>query len=162
MFELTRALTAAAGIPAYEISNHARPGEQSRHNLSYWRYDDYVGVGPGAHGRRGKTATLRRKKPENWLTRIAATGHGLESEDDLSPATRATEALLMGLRLDEGIDLDHISKRTGIAADKLVDPQAVARYADLGFIEQQDSRVRVLGPGMLLLDALLAQIVAVD
>jgi oxygen-independent coproporphyrinogen-3 oxidase len=161
LFELTRDLTADAGIPAYEISNHAKPGEQSRHNLSYWRYDDYIGVGPGAHGRRGKTATLRRKKPENWLNRVAATGHGLESEEDLSSETRAIEALLMGLRLEEGIDLEHIADRTGVAMDKLVDPRAVSRYAALGLIEQKDNRLRVLGPGMLLLDALLTEIVAV-
>ena len=161
LFELTRDLTADAGIPAYEISNHDKPGEQSRHNLSYWRYDDYIGVGPGAHGRRGKTATLRRKKPENWLNRVAATGHGLESEEDLSSETRAIEALLMGLRLEEGIDLEHIADRTGVAMDKLVDPRAVSRYAALGLIEQKDNRLRVLGPGMLLLDALLTEIVAV-
>ena len=161
LFELTRDLTDAAGIPAYEISNHARPGEQSRHNLSYWRYGDYLGIGPGAHGRRGKSATLRRKKPENWLNRVTAAAHGLESEEDLSPATRATEALLMGLRLEEGVDLERIAARTDVAADELVDPLAVTRYADLGLIERQGSRLRVLGPGMLLLDALLGEIVAV-
>ena len=160
LFELTRALTAAAGIPAYEISNHARPGEQSRHNLAYWRYDDYLGVGPGAHGRRAGTATLRRKKPENWLSRVGATGHGIESEEDLSPATRATEALLMGLRLDEGIDLARIAARTGIAVDDLVDARAVTRYAGLGLLERDADRLRVLAPGMLLLDALLPEIVA--
>ena len=160
LFEMTREITAGAGIPAYEISNHARPGGASRHNLSYWRYDDYLGVGPGAHGRRGGIATLRRKKPENWLKRIAATGHGIESEESLSPATRATEALLMGLRLEEGVDLARIAARTGIPANRLVDPDAVARYAGLGLIERDGARLRVLEPGMLLLDALLAEIVA--
>jgi putative oxygen-independent coproporphyrinogen III oxidase len=161
LFELTRERTAAAGIPAYEISNHARAGEQSRHNLAYWRYGDYLGVGPGAHGRRSGVATVRRKKPENWLSRVSATGHGIEAEEDLPPATRATEALLMGLRLEEGIDLARIAARTGIAADRLVDPRAVARYAGLGLLEQKATQLRVLGPGMLLLDALLAEIVAV-
>jgi oxygen-independent coproporphyrinogen-3 oxidase len=162
LFELTRDLTAAAGIPAYEISNHARPGEQSRHNLTYWRYGDYLGIGPGAHGRRAGTATLRRKKPENWLNRITATGHGLESEEDLSPATRATEALLMGLRLDEGVDLTRISAMSGIPSDQLVDPGAVSRYAALGLLEQNADSLRILAPGMLLLDALLPEIVAID
>jgi len=161
LFELTRDLTAAAGIPAYEISNHARPGEQSRHNLTYWRYGDYLGVGPGAHGRRAGVATLRRKKPENWLKRVTAAGHGLESEEDLAPATRATEALLMGLRLEEGVDLARLAARTGIAADRLVDREAVSRYAALGLIARDGHRLRVLAPGMLLLDALLAEIVAV-
>jgi len=160
LFEMTREITAGAGIPAYEISNHARPGGASRHNLSYWRYDDYLGVGPGAHGRRSGVATLRRKKPENWLKRVAATGHGIESEEALSPATRATEALLMGLRLEEGVHLARIAARTGIPANRLVDPDAVARYAGLGLIERDGARLRVLEPGMLLLDALLAEIVA--
>ena len=102
LFEATRADTAAAGLPAYETSNHARPGSESRHNLAYWRYQDYAGIGPGAHGRRGGLATVRRKKPENWLTAIERNGHGMEVEDPLTPSTRATEALLMGLRLAEG------------------------------------------------------------
>ncbi|WP_081492138.1 radical SAM family heme chaperone HemW, partial [Rhizorhabdus wittichii] len=83
LFEQTRAATAAAGLPAYEISNHARPGAESRHNLTYWRYGNYAGIGPGAHGRRDGRATVRRKKPENWLARGEANGHGIEREDDL-------------------------------------------------------------------------------
>ncbi len=96
LFEMTQAMTAAAGLPAYEVSNHARPGAASRHNLAYWRYDDYVGVGPGAHGRRLATATERHKKPENWIAALAATGSGLNVETPLDAGTRATEALLMG------------------------------------------------------------------
>src|SRR5688500_7198288 len=80
LFELTREHTAAAGLPAYEVSNHARPGEESRHNLAYWRYQDYVGVGPGAHGRRGNMATRRHKKPENFLEAVSRNGHGLAEE----------------------------------------------------------------------------------
>ena len=121
LFEATRALTAAAGLPAYEISNHARPGEESRHNLTYWRYGDYLGIGPGAHGRRRGQATTRHRKPENWLAAVAARGHGLAAEDDLSPESRATEALLMGLRLGEGVDLARLAARTGLRADALVD-----------------------------------------
>jgi oxygen-independent coproporphyrinogen-3 oxidase len=161
LFELTRDLTAAAGIPAYEISNHARTGEQSRHNLAYWRYGDYLGIGPGAHGRRLGTATLRRRKPENWLARVAATGHGVESEEDLSPGDRATEALLMGLRLEEGVDLARIARMSGIGADRLVDARAIARHARRGLIERNGDRLRILAPGMLLLDALLPEIVAI-
>ena len=106
LFELTRETTARAGLPAYEISNHARPGAESRHNLTYWRYGDYAGIGPGAHGRRGGFATQRRRKPENWIEAVARNGHGIEIEDRLTPGERATEAMLMGLRLAEGIDLD--------------------------------------------------------
>jgi putative oxygen-independent coproporphyrinogen III oxidase len=161
LFEMTREITAAAGIPAYEISNHARPGAESRHNLAYWRYRDYLGVGPGAHGRRGGLATLRRKKPENWMTAVARNGHGLESEEVLAPATRATEALLMGLRLDAGIDLAEVAAKTGITADALVDGPAVDRLAGHGLIARAGDQLTVTAAGMLLLDGILAEIVAV-
>uniref|UniRef100_UPI0013DB79AA radical SAM family heme chaperone HemW n=1 Tax=Sandarakinorhabdus rubra TaxID=2672568 RepID=UPI0013DB79AA len=104
LFAMTQAMTAAAGLPAYEISNHARPGLESRHNLTYWRYGDYAGIGPGAHGRRKGVATLRRKKPEQWLAGVAEAGHGMDSETVLAPLERAREALVMGLRLAEGLD----------------------------------------------------------
>lgn len=161
LFERTRADTATAGIPAYEISNHARAGQQSRHNLSYWRYGDYLGVGPGAHGRRGGRATVRRKKPENWLAAVAAQGHGIEGDEPLAPPTRAAEALLMGLRLGEGVDLDRIARLSGIAADRLVVSNAVARLAAAGLVERAGPRLRVRESGMLLLDAILPEIVAV-
>ena len=109
LFEMTRALTASAGLPAYEISNHARPGAESRHNLIYWRYQDYAGMGPGAHGRRLGNATQRRRKPENWIEAITRNGHGIEAETPLVPHERAIEAMLMGLRLAEGVDLDRIA-----------------------------------------------------
>jgi oxygen-independent coproporphyrinogen-3 oxidase len=150
LFELTRAMTSADGIPAYEISNHARPGQESRHNLTYWRYAEYLGVGPGAHGRRGGMATVRAKKPENWLARIAGQGNGIEVEDPLDPATRGMEALLMGLRLEEGVPLERIAGA--------YDPAAVDRLARHGLIERTSERLRVLGPGMLLLDGILAEI----
>jgi putative oxygen-independent coproporphyrinogen III oxidase len=90
LFEMTRAMTAAAGIPAYEVSNHARPGSESRHNITYWTYGDYAGIGPGAHGRRFGTATERLKKPEAWLTAVSEKGHGMTSETILTPNERAT------------------------------------------------------------------------
>jgi oxygen-independent coproporphyrinogen-3 oxidase len=159
LFELTRAVTAEAGIPAYEISNHARPGAESRHNLTYWRYRDYLGVGPGAHGRRGGLATLRRKKPENWLSAVARNGHGLESEEPLAPMMRAEEALLMGLRLGEGIDLARIAAETGLAVDAIVDQRAIDRLAGHGLIARDGDGLTVQEPGMLLLDGILAEIV---
>ena len=158
LFELTRALTAEAGLPAYEVSNHARPGEESRHNLTYWRYGDYVGVGPGAHGRRLERASFRRKKPENFLSAVARNGHGIESEEPLSPGTRAAEALLMGLRLDEGVDLATLSESTG--AETLVNAPAVARLSGHGLVDAEGERLRVTPAGMLLLDRILAEIVA--
>ncbi|SNS32578.1 oxygen-independent coproporphyrinogen-3 oxidase [Sphingomonas laterariae] len=162
LFEMTRDQTAAAGIPAYEISNHARPGQESRHNLTYWRYGDYLGVGPGAHGRRDGHATFRRKKPENWLSAVARNGHGTESEEALSPTARATEALLMGLRLNEGVDLDRIARRSGIAADALVNDRAVINLERLGFVARNGARLAVTPQGMPLLDAILGEVVAVN
>ncbi|HEY0270459.1 MAG TPA: radical SAM family heme chaperone HemW [Sphingomonas sp.] len=159
LFELTRAETAAAGFPAYEISNHARPGAESRHNLAYWRYRDYLGVGPGAHGRRGRAATVRHRKPENWLSGVARNGHGLASETPLAPSERATEALLMGLRLGEGVDLARIAALSGLAVDRLVNDRAVAHLAGHGLIARDGDRLRVREAGMLLLDGILAEIV---
>ncbi len=159
LFELTRAETAAAGLPAYEISNHARPGAESRHNLAYWRYRDYLGVGPGAHGRRGRAATVRHRKPENWLSGVARNGHGLASETPLAPSERATEALLMGLRLGEGVDLARIAALSGLAVDRLVNDRAVAHLAGHGLIARDGDRLRVREAGMLLLDGILAEIV---
>ena len=161
LYEQTQAMTAAAGIPAYEISNHARPGQESRHNLTYWRYGDYVGVGPGAHGRRDGLATLRHRKPENWLTAVTRNGHGLQGEEPLDGRDRAREALLMGLRLAEGVDLDRIARLSGLPVDMLVDRDAVVRIAGHGMIRQDGQRLRVDPAGMLLLDAILPEIVAV-
>jgi len=151
LFEATRAMTTAAGLPAYEISNHARTGEESRHNLTYWRYGDYLGVGPGAHGRRRGVATARAKKPENWLARIDRDKHGIELEELLARDVQQREALVMGLRLDEGLP----RSRT----DPAVDQAAVARLSALGLIEQTQERLRVTAAGMLLLDAILADVV---
>ena len=151
LFEATRAITAAAGLPAYEISNHARPGQESRHNLTYWRYGDYLGVGPGAHGRRTGIATARAKKPENWLTRIDRDAQGIELEETLSFDTQQREALVMGLRLEEGLP----RSRT----DPAVDQRAVERLSAMGLIEQTQERLRVTPSGMLLLDAILADVV---
>lgn len=161
LYELTQARTAAAGIPAYEISNHARTGEQSRHNLTYWRYGDYIGIGPGAHGRRGACATQRHRKPENWMDAVTRNGHGLQSEEPLPGEDRAREALLMGLRLREGIDLKALAMRTGLAMDQLLLADGVSRMAGLGFVEHSGDRLRILPAGMLLLDAILPEIVRV-
>ncbi|MEQ1547980.1 MAG: radical SAM family heme chaperone HemW [Chakrabartia sp.] len=161
MFELTAAITRAAGLPAYEVSNHARSGAQSRHNLTYWRYDDYLGIGPGAHGRRGNMATLRHKKPENWMAAIGRNGHGMQSEDQQTAQDRAREALLMGLRLAEGIDLDHIAARTGITADMLINAQKCALLEIHGLLNRHGRHITVSSAGMLLLDAILTEIVAV-
>lgn len=161
LYELTAAMTDAAGIPAYEISNHARAGQESRHNLTYWRYRDYVGVGPGAHGRRGGMATQRHKKPENWIGAVSRNGHGLQTEQALAGEERAREALLMGLRLGEGVDLARIAALSGIAVGKLVDDRAIDQLTDLGLIRLTGTRLQVAPAGMLLLDAILPEVVAI-
>ena len=161
LYELTQAMTGAAGIPAYEISNHARPGQESRHNLTYWRYGDYVGIGPGAHGRRTGQATMRHKKPENWMSAVARNGHGAQSEEPLAGEDRAREALLMGLRLGEGVDLDRIAALSGLSAPQLVDERAIAQLIDIGLLHRQGTRLQVAAAGMLLLDAILPEIVTV-
>jgi oxygen-independent coproporphyrinogen-3 oxidase len=152
LYELTAAMTGAAGLPAYEISNHARPGEESRHNLAYWRYLDYTGIGPGAHGRRSSLATRRHRKPENWLAAVARDGNGIEEETPLDPRDRAVEALLMGLRLREGVELGRIGDQ--------LDDRAVERLGAQGLVERDDERLRATLTGMLLLDSLLAELVA--
>ncbi len=157
LFEATRAMTAAAGLPAYETSNHARAGAESRHNLTYWRYGDYAGVGPGAHGRRDGLATQRRKKPENWLSAVARNGHGAELEEPLAPHDRATEALVMGLRLREGVDLRHVAALAGGIAP--IDWTAVERLEAQGLIAREPDRLRVTEAGALLLDAILPLVV---
>jgi len=161
LYELTQAMTTAARRPAYEVSNHAAPGQESRHNLAYWRYADYAGVGPGAHGRRGGIATVRHRKPENWLAALARNGHGISEERDLDAAERAGEALMMGLRLAEGVDLADLAARTGLARETLVDEGAVARLSEAGLMRRVGTRLAVTPAGMLLLDGILAEIVVV-
>ena len=161
LFELTRALTASAGMPAYEISNHARPGAESRHNLTYWRYQDYAGIGPGAHGRRTGVATQRRRKPENWIEAVARNGHGIEQEDALTPRERAVEAMLMGLRLAEGIDLDRISTLGERPIGELADVLAIERLATQGLLEHDGKRLRATDAGMPVLNAILSEVVRV-
>ena len=162
LFAITRELTGAAGLPPYEISNHARRGEESRHNLTYWRYEDYAGIGPGAHGRRGGMATTRHKKPENWLSAVKRNGSGLQEEHSLGIAGQASEALLMGLRLAEGIDLEALCARFSMPQSALLDMREVERHKDLGFVWSDGPRVGVTDAGMPLLDALLAKLVADD
>lgn len=153
LWDVTQALTSAAGLPLYEVSNHARRGAESRHNLSYWRYTDYAGVGPGAHGRRGGCATVRHKKPENWIGAVTRNGHGAQEETALTAAERATEALVMGLRLAEGVDLARIGAG-------FVDLVAVERLAAHGLIVREGERLWVTDAGMPVLEGILREVVA--
>lgn len=160
LFDITQELSLAAGLPAYETSNHARPGEESRHNLAYWRYQDYAGIGPGAHGRRGGVATVRHKKPENFLAAVARQGDGIAEARALAVSDQAAEALLMGLRLTEGVDIAALSARFGLPRAGLIEETALARLADLGMMWAEGNRIGVMPEGRGVLDALLAEVVA--
>lgn len=162
LFEATDAMTRAAGLPRYEVSNHARVGSESRHNLTYWRYGDYAGVGPGAHGRRLGQASERHKKPENYLGAVERNGHGLKVESPLSPVQRANEALVMGLRLAEGVDLARIEAASGLARGAFLDEAAVARLEGQGLMITEGDRLAVSDVGILLLDSVLAEVVCTD
>ena len=163
MFELTREMTAAAGLPAYEVSNHAKVGQESRHNLTYWRYQDYAGIGPGAHGRRGGLATMRHKKPENYITASQNQRNGISETRPLGAAEQASEALLMGLRLTEGLDLMALEKRFGIEREALIDPAKLDLHRSLGLIRpaniQNPDWIGVSEAGMVVLDGLLGELV---
>jgi oxygen-independent coproporphyrinogen-3 oxidase len=160
LFELTEAMTTAAGMPAYEISNHARSGQESRHNLTYWRYGDYAGVGPGAHGRRLGSRTVRHRKPENFLSGVARNGHGISKEAALTPGEAADEALVMGLRLREGIDPQAIAGRFGLRS--IVDWGRIDRLLRSGHLASADGRIALTAKGRLLLDHILGEIAAAE
>lgn len=163
LYETTNRVLEGAGLAAYEVSNHARPGAEARHNLTYWRYGDYIGVGPGAHGRLtladGRAvATAAWRKPETWLDRVAAQGDGSESAVPLDPATRAAEALMMGLRLSEGVALARLEAVGAAPFDRLVDGAALARLIDGGFLVRTASHLRATARGRPVLNALLARL----
>ncbi len=161
LFELTRAMTAEAGIPAYEVSNHARPGAESRHNLAYWTYGDYAGIGPGAHGRRQGIATERLKKPEQWREAVMAGGHGLLGpEARLTRQELATEALVMGLRLAAGIDAARFEQRTGVPLADAIRPDRVARFVAQGLVVHDSVGLRLTAAGQPFVDTVLKDIAA--
>jgi len=160
LFELTDAMTSDAGMPAYEISNHARRGQESRHNLTYWRYGDYAGIGPGAHGRRLGGRTVRHKKPENFMSALSRNGHGIAEEAPLSAIEAADEALVMGLRLREGVDVHAIAERFGLPS--IVDWDRVERLVGSGHMSRKGARIALTARGRLLLDHILGEIVAVE
>ena len=164
LYQATAEEAARFGLCAYEISNYARPGSESRHNLAYWRYTDYAGIGPGAHGRvtlgRDLLATRRHRAPEIWADRVEADGHGSTREDALTPQERAREMLLMGLRLAEGVDEWRFVARTGLTLDECLDGQVLRRAIDEHYIRRADGRIQTLPEGAVRLDALLAALVA--
>ncbi|HET7804517.1 MAG TPA: radical SAM family heme chaperone HemW [Pseudolabrys sp.] len=161
LYDLTQDVCAGAGLPAYEISNHARPGAECRHNLVYWRGHDYAGVGPGAHGRLTiegrRVATETERRPEAWLTRVEANGAGVTVSEKLTTGETADEYLLMGLRLAEGIDLERYSALSG----RTLDPERISFLREEGAVETTaDGRLRVTQRGFPLLDAVVADLAA--
>ena len=161
LYDVTQEVSAARGLPAYEISNHARPGAECRHNLVYWRYHEYAGIGPGAHGRLvvdGKRhATSTEKRPESWLMRVEANGHGVVSDETLTRGEQADEFLLMGLRLAEGI---HPERYAAFAGHPL-DAARIATLDAQGMVEATpDGRLRVTRAGFPVLDAVVADLAA--
>ena len=161
LYDLTQAVCADAGLPAYEISNHARPGAECRHNLVYWRGHEYAGVGPGAHGRLNiagrRTATETEKRPESWLMRVEASGTGLIVDEKLTPGEAADEYLLMGLRLAEGIEPERYTTLCG----REINPKRVAILREEGAVETtSNGRLRVTQSGFPVLDAVVADLAA--
>jgi len=163
LFDLTTEITTAAGLPAYEVSNHARPGFEGRHNLTYWRYGDYAGLGPGAHGRLtlgGEAHALEaERKPEAWLT-AAEAGDGTALSTPLDAATRAAELLMMGLRLSEGVPLARFAASIGAPLADFVPPGRVTQLVSEGFLTLADEVLVATPAGRLMLNALLGRLLA--
>ena len=160
-YSLTQDITRARGLPAYEISNHAAPGAESRHNLTYWRYQDYIGAGPGAHGRITidgvKRATMSEKHPERWLEKVEGNGHGLVLEEPLTAEEAADEMLLMGLRLREGVPSERYRQMSG----RGISPDRLEFLREHGLIESAaDGRLRTTLNGWLVLDSVVADLAA--
>ncbi|HWK44986.1 MAG TPA: radical SAM family heme chaperone HemW [Stellaceae bacterium] len=162
LFELTQDRLAAAGMPGYEISNHARPGEASRHNLTYWRYGDYLGIGPGAHGRLTldgeKRATRQFRAPETWLTAVEAAGHGTQEMPSIPAEDRLAELVMMGLRLAEGIPRARFRTELGTELETLLDPTGLARLIEGGFVTLDAERLTATAEGRQRLNAVLGML----
>ena len=162
LFDATQEVLEAAGLPAYEVSNHARPGQASRHNLTYWRYGDYLGVGPGAHGRitraGRKLATRRHRAPEAWLKLVETQGHGTREEVVLDRELRLAEMVMMGLRLSEGIRLESFARELAAGPREIFDPARIAGAVQAGYLELDARGLRATAAGRRRLDALIRHI----
>ena len=158
LYDITQELTERAGLPAYEVSNHARNGHESQHNLLYWRYGEYAGVGPGAHSRlaqgENRRALIVEKHPESWRDLVNSQGTGVIADIAVTPAEQASEYLLMGLRISEGIDLD----RYAALAGRDIDSGKIAGLKSMGLIKREGSRLKATPDGRKLLNALIAEL----
>jgi putative oxygen-independent coproporphyrinogen III oxidase len=164
LFELTQEVLDAAGLPAYEISNHAQPGSESRHNLTYWRYGDYVGVGPGAHGRLtiggDKLATRQHRAPEAWLAAVETAGHATRQRDVVAPADRLGELLMMGLRTVGGVHRSRVRVECGRPLEAVLDAARLDRLIGGGFLLLDDVGLRATAAGRQRLNAVLGELLA--
>ncbi len=160
MYELTQEITDRHGLPAYEISNHAKPGQESQHNLVYWRYGDYAGIGPGAHGRLtmdgDKFATRAHKAPEVWMERVGRDRHGSHPFESIDFFKRGQEMLMMGLRLREGVSLDDFAKETHTVVSQFLDTQRVQSLLNEGLIKVTEKSIKATPAGRQRLNAVLA------
>jgi oxygen-independent coproporphyrinogen-3 oxidase len=164
LYEITQEGCDAAGLPAYEISNHARPGAESRHNLTYWRGGDYVGVGPGAHGRLTNgfsvTATEQVPGPANWLEAVEKNGHATRRAELLDHRTRIEEVIMMGLRLHRGISRQEFHARHSLELEDVIEPRRLRRLLDADFLEIDEAGLRATRAGRLKLNAVLAEMLS--
>ncbi|HLG90192.1 MAG TPA: radical SAM family heme chaperone HemW [Alphaproteobacteria bacterium] len=162
LYETTQEILGDAGLPAYEISNHARLGAECRHNLTYWRYGDYAGVGPGAHGRLtidgARLATRAHRAPEIWLERVEALGHGAHDDEPIDPDDRFSEMLLMGLRLTEGVSRARVREELGGEIENIIDSVRLNRLVGGGFLSLERDRLRATDSGRQRLNAVLADL----
>ena len=166
LYEITQDMTTTAGLPAYEISNHAAIGQECRHNLTYWQAGDWIGVGPGAHGRFAvveperdcvsRTATIIRRSPAGWLNSVRKLGHGIEKKETDKPQEWAHEIVMMGLRLKEGVDLRRYEALSGapLSAKKITQMQ------DIGMISRDKDQLYVTDQGFMVLNAILAELLS--
>ena len=163
LYDETKHAALAHGLQQYEVSNYAQPGAESRHNLAYWRYRDYVGIGPGAHGRlmfgTRLVATRRHRAPEIWAERVEKNGHGSTDEEEISPRDRAREALLMGLRLTEGVNAEAFRRRTGQALARSIDEEMLSACMEAGYLTFAGGVLCATEEGRRRLDAVLPRLV---
>lgn len=159
LFDLTQEATAEAGFAAYEVSNHGREGDACRHNLAYWRYDDYVGIGPGAHGRiQPPGGTRQHAAPESWLAAVERSGHGTAERRAIGVHEQAREMLMMGLRLTEGVSTERLRVRTGCDSDRVIDRAGLDRLVAAGYLERSGGRLWATAVGRPLLNRLLVEL----
>ena len=163
-YEYTRDVLSCAGLFPYEVSNHAIPGEECQHNLTYWRYGDYAGIGPGAHGRvsdgKDKLAYHRISNPEKWLLQTERTGTGLQKKTKLAPREVLQEMVFMGLRLSEGLDLEEVKKQTGNSIENWVHPDILTVLIDEGLLVTTENKLQSTQKGFLRLDSITSKLLA--